>query len=412
MKSAYLVFLMENRRFLAFGFAMAWFSSYGQTYFISVFGGEIRAEFGLTHGGFGLAYSLATLTSGLCLIWLGRQIDRFDLIPYTVAICAGLILACGLMATADTVAMLAIAMFALRIMGQGLMSHTALTSMARYFDSDRGKAISIANLGFPAGQATFPLVGVALAAALGWRNGWLVMTVVFAVFLAPLLLWLLKGHGVRHTRMLERTAAAAGSDQTGTVRQWTPREVRHDLRFWLILPSVVALSFIGTGIIFHQVHLTEIKGWSLAWFAGNYFTMAATMVATALLSGPLIDRVGAARLLPVYLMPAVLSLATLAAGDAPLVVPVFMVLQGISAGLSRVVLGALWAERYGVLHLGAIRALVAASMVIASGASPATFGWLIDLGITFDAIIWMCVAYLVVSIALIYVAERRSPQPG
>ncbi len=412
MKSSYLGFLMENRRFLAFGFAMAWFSSYGQTYFISVFGGEIRAEFGLTHGGFGLAYSLATLVSGLCLIWLGRQIDRFDLIPYTVAICVGLIVACGLMATANSVAMLAIAMFALRIMGQGLMSHTALTSMARYFDHDRGKAISIANLGFPAGQAIFPLVGVALAAALGWRDAWLAMTAVFAFALAPLLLWLLKGHGARHARMLERTAAGAGSGRAGAARQWTPREVRRDMRFWLIMPSVVALSFIGTGIIFHQVHLTEIKGWSLAWFAGNYFTMAATMVATALLSGPLIDRIGAARLLPVYLVPAVFSLAVLAGGDALAVVPAFMVLQGISAGLSRVVLGALWAERYGVLHLGAIRALVAASMVIASAASPVAFGWMIDFGIAFDAIIWMCVAYLVIAIALIFVAERGSPNPG
>ena len=52
----FFTFLRSNARLAAFGFAFCLLSSAGQTYFISLFGGELRAEFGLSHGGFGTVY--------------------------------------------------------------------------------------------------------------------------------------------------------------------------------------------------------------------------------------------------------------------------------------------------------------------------------------------------------------------
>lgn len=404
MNAAYFAFLRENRRFLSFGFLMAWCSSYGQTYYVAVFSGDIRDEFGLSHGEFGLIYSLATLAAGICVIWLGRQIDRFDLRLFSAVICAGLVLATALTGVAGSVLTLGVALFALRLFGLGLMSHTALTSMARYFDKDRGKAIGLANLGFPAGQAVFPIIGVALAAAMGWRNSWFLMAGVLAVVLTPMLLLPLRGHGERHRNLVERTTAAA-AQQTGG-RQWTETETRRDPRFLLILPAALGFSLIGTGISFHQVHLVEAKGWSLAWFAGNFVVMAMASVIATLFVGPWIDRLGAAKLLPWFLIPPTLSIAALASSDAALIVPVYMIGIGLGVGLSRVVLSALWAERYGVLHLGAIRALVTALMVLASALSPVMMGWMIDLGLAIDAILWMCVGYFVVAMAMVFAAER------
>jgi MFS family permease len=410
MTSAYFGFVADNRRFLAFGFLMALCSSYGQTFFISVFGGEIRAEFGLTNGTFGLIYSVATLASGFCLIWAGRQIDRLELRNFSALVGIALAAAAVLTGWTNSILMLGLAIFTLRLFGQGLMSHAALTSMARYFERDRGKAISIANLGFPVGQAIFPLIGVALAVAVGWRNAWFVLAFFLAAFLTPLLLWLLKGHDQRHARMLARSAALGANGARTPQRQWTAGQVGRDPRFWLITPAVLALSFIGTGVIFHQVYLVDGKGWSLAWFAANYTGMAASSVITGLITGPLTDRVGAARLMPYYLIPATGALLVLASGTAPWLVPVFMVSQGISVGMSRVVLGALWAEWYGVRHLGAIRALVAAQMVMASAASPVLFGWMLDNGISMDAILTMSAGYLALSIVLILVAGRFTPR--
>jgi len=307
--------------------------------------------------------------------------------------------------------MLGVAIFALRLSGHGLMSHTALTAMARYFERDRGKAISMATLGFPAGQAIFPVIGVALAAAIGWRQTWFVLAFILATIVMPLLLWLLKGHGERHRRMEIRTAHNS-IDNGPSQKQWSSREVRRDPRFWMMAPGFLGLSFVGTGIIFHQVHLVEFKGWSFAWFAGNYGTMAAASVVTTLIVGALMDRTSALRMTPYYQIPALLSLLFLAGSDALWVVPVYMVLNGISFGMSRVVISAVWAEWYGVRHLGAIRALVTAMMVMAGAASPVLFGWMIDRGITMNTISLMSAGYTAISIVLILIAGRIKGQPN
>ena len=325
----YLTFIQENRRFLAFGLLMAWVSGFGQTYFIAMFSGEIRTEFGLTHGGFGSLYAAATLVSGFCMIWIGRKIDQADLRLYATLVCIGLIFGCLFMSVVPSVILLYASIFVMRLTGQGLMSHTAVTSMARYFEGERGKAVSIATLGFPAGAAVFPLMGVVLIRTLGWRGTWAAIAALLAVTLIPLVLWLLKGHGERHHRLLERTAGKETPDGV-TTRQWTRREVLRDSRFYLILPAVVAPSFIMTGFFFHQVHLVEAKAWSMTWFAACYLGFSAATVAASLISGPLIDRIGAWHLLPFVLPPLALALWILAASDAPIVALLFLTTSGMA----------------------------------------------------------------------------------
>jgi MFS family permease len=172
------------------------------------------------------------------------------------------------------------------------------------------------------------------------------------------------------------------------------------------------LSFVGTGIVFHQVHLVEFKGWSLTWFAANYTSMAVATVIAALIVGPMMDRISAMRMTPYFPLPALLALLFLASGDGLWIVPVYMVLYGLSIGMSRVVISALWAEWYGVRHLGAIRALVAAMMVMASAASPVLFGWMIDRGISMNTILFLSTGYTAVSIVLIMISRRITGEPA
>ena len=398
----YLDFLVVNCRFLAFGFATAFFSAFGQTFFISVFGGELRAEFGLSHGEFGTVYSLATVASGVTLIWAGRQIDKFSLQLFSGLVCGVLVLACLSMAWAYSLTVLGFAIFICRLAGQGLMSHTALTSMARYFEHDRGKAISIANLGFPAGQALFPIVAVSVIAAVGWRETWLLAGALVTIGVLPLTQWLLRGHRDRELhRTLGATIAATSSAITSSRQhQWSRAEVLHDRRFYLILPAVMFPSFVGTGIIFHQVSLVEVKGWSLEWFASSFAALATASIVSAMLSGWLIDRYGAKRLVLWVLLPEGIALVLLASFDHPMTALAMLTMMGLGTGAFRTVTGALWAEIYGVDHLGAIRAMFAALMVFASAGSPVSMGWLIDAGVSFEAIAIMCIGYLAVAIIL------------
>ena len=386
---------MANRRFLGFGLLMAFGSSFGQTFFISLFGADIRGEFGLSHGDFGAIFSAATIVSAISLVWLGRKVDVLDLRRFSLMATLGLAFAALAIALAPNVLILGLAVFALRLCGQGLMTHAAMTSMARYFERGRGRAISIASLGFSLGEGVFPVITVGILGALGWRGTWFAIVAVAAIVVTPLVQVLLRGHGERHRRSSAATSAI--DEETERKRQWSRRQVLRDGRFYVILPAVLAPAFIVTGFFFHQVHLVTAKGWSLSWFATCFVAFALSKLVVTIVTGPLVDRLGAARMLPYCLTPVVIGLIALGVSDHSAAALVFMVMIGITAGTSSVVSSALWAESYGVAHLGSIRAMASALMVFASALSPAFFGWLIDGGISMEAIAFGCTVYALVA---------------
>ena len=402
----YLSFIYDNRRFLAFGVLLTSFSSFGQTFFVSLFSAEIRADFGLSHGGFGLLYSLSTLAGGILVMWLGRLIDKIDLRLYAMLTCAFLAASCVFLSVAGSVIVLFLALTTLRLAGQGLMSHIALTTMSRYFETGRGKAMSVAILGYPAGQAVFPLLAVATAAALGWREAWMAFGLGLAVILLPLVPWLLKGQIERYRRpakIKEQTPSANRSRG----RHWTQGEVLRDFRFYMLLPAILASSLVMTGFFFHQVHLAISKGWSVTWLATCFIGLAAAMVTTTVISGPLTDRIGATRLLPFYLLPLALGLLTLVFFDHPAFALVYMIAAGASAGASRTVNGSMLAEVYGVGHLGAIRSMVTGFNVFASAIAPVAMGWMIDGGMSIEGIALIALGYVLAGVGLVAATMGR-----
>ncbi len=389
-----LPFLVANWRLIAFGVFMCFCSNVGQTFFISLFSGEIRAAFDLTHGEFGSIYSLGTLASAATLVWLGRLIDRVPLVTFTTAILIALAGMCFFMGAVWGAAALALAIFGLRLFGQGLAGHTAITTMGRYFEAQRGRTISIASLGQLAGQAVFPPLVVAAFAFMSWRMVWVGAGLVWLA-LVPLVFVLLRGHGAR-----ERAFKSSRAALTGGGRDRALGEALRDPGLWLRMPTLLAPAFITTGFIFHQVHVAETKGWSLTLMAASFTMYAAASVIVLIASGPLVDRVSARRLVPVYLFPLALGTLALVVSDAPVMAPVFLGLLGASTGISAVVSGALWAELYGVTHLGAIRAFGHAVMVFASGLAPAVMGLLIDWGYSVGVIAIASAVYCVVASAL------------
>ena len=386
----YLSFAWKNRRFLSFGLLLTFFSCFGQSYFIAVFNKDIRGAFSLSHGEFGLAYAIATVSSAVCLIWIGRMIDKTKLKTFALCVCAGLIASCVLMAAAPVFPALLFALFALRLTGQGLMVHTSVTSIGRHFTAERGRAVSIISMGGPSGQAVMALAAVALAAWLSWRQVWLVMAAFSALALIPAVARLLADHQDEHLGRRTREEEASASGPQGV---WGRREVLKDLRFYFIMPVSLAPSFIATGFFFHMAHLVEAKGWSLAFFTGAYTLYTLFSISLTLLTGLLIDRVGAVRILPWHLAPLCAGLAVLAGSDHWSAAILYMGLTGVTVGVRITIGGAIWAEIYGVENLGAIRALATSFMVVSTALSPVVFGWLIDYGVSVETLALMCLAY-------------------
>ncbi len=382
--------------------ALTFFANFGQTFFISLFGHNIRSEFALSHGEFGAVYSLATLASALFLLWLGSKIDDVGLKFYSSMVCIGLIAACFLLALADSVILLFLSIFALRLSGQGLMGHIAATSMARYFDDQRGTAVSIASFGYSLGEGVLPSLAVFAAGILGWRGTWMAIGGLLVIVLVPLVLWLLEAHDVRHERHIRNTASPKDGAST-TRKHWSRKEVLRDPRFYLVLPAVIAPPFILTGMFFHQVHLAESKGWSLAWIATCFVGYAVANVGSSLVSGPLVDRFKAVRLLPFYLMPLGFGILGIAVMDNPGVALFYMIMAGITTGASHIIVGSMWAEIYGVRHLGSIRSVSTSIMVLSTSLAPVAMGWVIDYGVSMEAISLTFLGYIVLSIGLVMI---------
>ena len=397
--------LLGESRLLLFGLLMSFVSSAGQTFFISLFSADFRAAFDLSHGEFGAIYSAATLTSACVLVWAGGLLDRIDLRLFSAGVLIGLSAAGFVAGSTQGPVTLFLAIFMLRFFGQGLSSHVALTSAARYApDHIRGKAVSVASLGFPLGEAVWPILVVAAIAAYGWRESYIGAALILFFGFLPLAVGLLWTHGKRHEALLQRTEQA---HQDGVQRQWTRGEVLRDPLFRWTLLGAMAPSFIVTGILFHQIHLVESKGWLLEAFAAGYAAYAIFQIGMSLITGPLVDRFGARSVAPFYMLPMTLGCVALGLSDSIIAGVVFLSAIGVTSGASSNVLSTLWAELYGVRNLGAIKALVNAALVGSSALSPFTMGWFLDQGVAIETIIFACVGYGVVAMIILWSLYRR-----
>jgi MFS family permease len=372
----YIRFLVENRLFLLAGFLLCFVSSFGQTYFISLFAGEIKADFGLTDGGWGGIYTLGTTMSAVTMIWAGVLTDRYRVRQLSLVVMVLLALACLAMAVTTHAVLLVFVIYALRLMGQGMMSQLGAVAMSRWFIATRGKAISLASTGFSAGQALLPIVFVSLLAVVSWRSLWVVAALSVLTFI-PVMQILLRQE--RTPQSMADTAESLGMGG----RHWTRSELLHHPLFYLLIPLVMGPAAWGTALFFQQVHLTEVKGWSLTSYVAlmPIFTLAAVTCSFA--SGWAIDRFGVQWIVPFQLLPFGVSFLILASADTVWMAGVALVVFGIGQGMQGTGLTAFWAVFYGTRHLGAIKAAAAALMVFGSAIGPGVTGALIDYGIDF-----------------------------
>ena len=404
----YRAFVAAHPILLGFGFILTFASSVGQTFFIGAFGPAVRETFGLSHTEWGGIYMAGTLLSALCLPWTGALIDRFKLKTYTLAVFAALVCAVLFMAAVPHVALLVVAIFLLRQSGQGLTSHISVTTMARYFRAGRGKAVALATLGFAAGESVLPFLVVAGIATIGWRQTYASAAVVLVIVILPIILWLLR----RHERSggageSDTSAGASGTSQDQIkVRSWTRREMLRHWRFHLLVPAVMAPSVIGTAMFFHHLALAEAKGWSAAWITGNYWGYAVGSLIAGLLAGPLIDKITAVRVIPMFLVPMIGALLIITAFDHPYWAWPYLFLLGVNVGINYTGLAALWAEIYGVRNIGAIRSLIVSFSVLASALGPLGMGVMMDFGISMEVIAAVFAGYCGAATVLMWLALR------
>ena len=365
---------------LSLGIFLIFSSSIGQTFFISLFSGEIRSEFNLSHGMFGILYSVATLTSAIFFLWLGKFTDQFNLIVLgliTLVLLSGFSF---LISSAESLLILFLSLLGLRLFGQSMISHIAVTAMARWFLKKKGRALSIALMGHPIGEALLPSIVTFFLFQFTWREIWIgVGTCIIIIFLP--LVYLL-GRYLKLQR-LDLSNSLPETKKKLNV-SWNRSQVLKDLRFYQIIPGLLASPFMVTGVFFHQIHLIESKSWSMKLLASSYPFFALSVIGVTFVAGWVVDRFSTVHLLRFFLLPLAFGLLLVAFTDKTYAVPIFMFLMGASTGAATIVISTLWVELYGIDFLGSIRSMCFSLVVLSTSISPALIGLLIDTGITLE----------------------------
>ncbi len=383
-----------------FGIIMTALSSFGQTFLLALYVPFLMDEFTLSNGLISTFYGVATIVSAAMLPKVGKLIDTIPLKTFTLGTTGLFVLSLLFLSASQAWWYIPVAFFGLRLAGQGLYSHIAITSMSRYFDVNRGKAISLASLGHPLGQAILPALILILIGIVGWRESlWLNAGLVSFVVILFTIFVLKSEHLKPETDELSRDDVT--ENKVIKVRQ---RDIMRSKEFWLLAPNIFFIPFAITGLFFYQFAIVEFKGWSQGIIAGGLTSFALASAFSILTAGPMIDKYNARTFFPFYLIPYFVAIMVIWLVPNTWGMYVYMVMMGLSVGFGSATVAALQVEFFGKKYIGTVRSLFTSVMVLSSAVGPALFGIILDAGWGFQTVFPVSLVML----ALIIFQSMRS----
>ena len=400
------MFKSLSLKVIIFGFIFTFFSSFGQSFFLGLFNTSIRDALSITHGQFGSIYASATLLSSLVLVWIGKKIDDVNILKFASYVIIFLSISCFIFSKISSIIFLFIGIFLMRLAGQGLSSHTATTTISRYFNQNRGRALSIGWLGLSSAEFILPVLIVFLLTFIEWRDIWISISILIIIVL-PISTYIL----VKNVKLDTREESNSKISSLKEIKQWSRIEVLKDYRFYIICMTMLAMPWIATGSFVYQSFISSSKGWGPFIIAQSFMVYSIFSVITLFISGFLIDKFSSRKLLIYMNIPLLFAAIVLFYFKSPISSFIFFGLVGISNGLANVLGSSTWAEIYGVKYIGSIKALTTALMVFSTAFGTALFGFLIDYGFTIEEIAVVSGTYILSSIILLYTVENKlNPQ--
>jgi len=396
------MFKSLSLKVIIFGFIFTFFSCFGQSFFIGLFNSSIRETLSITHGQFGTIYASATLFSSLLLIWIGKKIDDVNVLKFAIFVTVLLSFSSFFFSKTSSVAFLFVAIFLMRFSGQGLMSHTASTTISRYFTKSRGKALSIIWFGLSSAEFIMPVLIVYLLTLIVWQDLWVIFSLIVLICL-PLASYIL----VKDVKLDTREGSQNKILKEENIKNWKRIEVLGDYRFYIVSLNMLAMPWIATGVFVYQSFVTNSKGWGEYTIAQSFMSYSIFSVITLVVAGYLIDKFTSRKLLIYMNIPLFLGTLVIIYFDAPQTAFLFLGLVGISNGLANLLGSSTWAEIYGVKYIGSIKALTTALMVFATAFGTALFGFFIDAGFSIEKIAFIAAIAIACSIALLFTIRKK-----
>ena len=386
---------------ILFGFIFTFFSSFGQSYFLGLFNSSIREALSISHGQFGSIYASATLLSSFVLIWVGKKIDDINIFKFAFFVIILLSLSCFFFSKISSITILFIAIFLMRFSGQGMMSHTATTTISRYFTKSRGKALSTSWFGLSTAEFILPVLIIYLLTVYDWRNIWIYISILIILLLPIASFILLKNLNFESREQDNRNSKKI------IIKNWKRIEVLKDYRFYILCANMLAMPWIATGTFVYQSFILTSKGWGPYVIAQSFMVYSVLSVLTLFIAGFLIDKFTSRKILIYMNIPLLLSVFVIIYFNHPLTSFLFLGLIGVSNGLANVLGSSTWAEIYGVKHIGSIKALTTALMVFATAFGTALFGILIDKGFSIEQIAMISGVYIFTALIMLFLVRTK-----
>ena len=395
-----MINLTLNKKVIIFGFIFTFFSSFGQSFFLGLFNAPIRNELGITHGQFGNIYASATIFSSLLLIWVGKKIDEYQIIYYSFFVIILLFSSSLFFSFINSIYFLAIGIFFMRFSGQGLMSHTSTTTISRFFERSRGKALSTIWFGLSFAEFILPVFLTYLLVIYSWRNIWQGIAILIILFLPFVIL-----NTIKQIKLDSREKDQNFSKKI-KIKSWKRSEVIKDYRFYIVSLNMLAMPWIATGVFVYQSFISESKMWDIYTVPKGFMIYSITSILTLFFSGFLVDKYTSRKLIPLINLPLFFAMIVLCYYQHEISAFVFLGLVGVSNGLANVLGSSTWAEIYGVRFIGSIKALTTALMVFSTAFGTAFFGLLIDKGFTIENIAFISGVYIAISLTLLVIVRK------
>ena len=396
------MFKSLSLKVIIFGFIFTFFSSFGQSYFLGLFNTSIREALSISHGQFGSIYASATLFSSFILIWVGKKIDDFSAIKLAYFVIISLSISSFIFSKINSIVFLFLAIFLMRLFGQGLMSHTASTTVSRYFDKSRGKALSTSWLGLSLAEFILPVLIVYFLTFIHWRELWIGFSLLIILFLPVASMFLINNLNIN-----SRESDSNNNSREDTIKQWSRREVLKDYKFYIICGNLLAMPWIFTGFAVFQSFVQISKGWGPYVIAQSFMAYSICSVLTLFITGILIDKFSSRKLLIFTNIPMLIAAMMLIVFDHPIVSFIFLGLMGITNGFANVLGTSTWAELYGVRFIGGIKAMTSALMVFSTAFGTALYGFLIDKGFGIEQIATFSAIYVGFMLMLLFMIKNK-----
>lgn len=427
-------------------------TSPGQSFIVGTFSDAIRDDLHISLAKFSAAYMIATFCASLPLTFVGRLSDRLGtrtMMTIVTILFGAACVAIGpmtfLAARIDPdhpvrpwalLAVLTLAFFCLRFLGQGALGLVSSHALAMWYERRLGFVESIRHLGMPLAVAVLPTAVLAMIAAAGWRTTYATLGVAVWIIVLPLVYLAyvntpedLGQHtdGDEHPHPpkdqsdkidIELDAPSVGdaglSEQT--VRhagpQFTLRQAMRTRAYWITTASMVLSAAVGTSFVFHTQPMVADLGLSKSAAASAVGVMGLVTLIVTVPFGHLVDRFHPRMLLAAsgFTLGAACmcyALATTITAQRPMLFSAF-VLLGLSQGMLFILASPIFARFYGRTHHGAIRGSLTTFMVIGTSAGPFIFAAWRELSGNFNQV--YAASGVIAAILAIWATQLHQPQ--